>query len=164
MTTYTIGKREEEMPPPPPQTLQNMDCLFAVLLLLCFMPRVYLSTDPMKKAASSQSLLTYLSCFSVIWVTFNPIHYYGTFLEGGSVVFLYPFRFWRLHYSLAQVFGPGKQKMFRVSLITQKATLLGLSIFSTLFTVTAWVHGTLYVVQRYYDLTFFDVFYTIAGN
>lgn len=71
-------------------------------------------------------------------------------------------RFWRLHYSLHNIIGQGKARYIGISEITQKASILLLSIFSTLIVVTAWVHATLYYIQNYYDLSFFDVFYTIA--
>ncbi|KAJ3282391.1 hypothetical protein HK104_010910 [Borealophlyctis nickersoniae] len=56
-----------------------------------------------------------------------------------------------------------KTVAFQIRPATHKGLKLGLSIFNTLFTVTAFVHICLYVVQTYYDLSFFDVFYTIAG-
>jgi hypothetical protein len=110
------------------------------------------------------SLSTVLSCVSVVWVYFNFVKLVGTFLEGGNVVFLYPFRFIRLHGSMLRCFPVGKKGFFEVSSVKQKAVYLGLSIFCTLSSVTAWVHICLYKIQKYYNLTFFDIFYTITGD
>lgn len=44
-----------------------------------------------------------------------------------------------------------KTVAFNFSPITQKAVKLGLSIFNTLITVTAWVHICLYVIQVYFE-------------
>ncbi|KAI8908406.1 calcium-activated BK potassium channel alpha subunit-domain-containing protein [Gorgonomyces haynaldii] len=161
MTQFSIGTRGGRFPDPPPQYLQTMDCCIALLLLIQFLPRIYLSLDPWMRFKSMFSMTTFLSTISVLIVTWL-CQVPDTFLEGGYFVFLYPFRFWRLNYALEHVFRPGKSLLFKMSPITQKGTLLGLSIFNTLITVTGWVHAILYMVQKYYDLTFFDVFYTIV--
>ncbi|KAH6602015.1 hypothetical protein BASA61_001541 [Batrachochytrium salamandrivorans] len=163
MTTYTSGTRGQEPPPaPPPQSLEDVDFVIALLLFFQWAPRVYISVDPVKHLTSVLTVFSIVTTLPVIWAFILQEKYQNSFLEGGVFVFLYPLRFWRLHISIGKCLRPGKNVLFRISPIVQKALNLGLSIFNTLFTVTAWVHICLYIVQRYYDLSFFDVFYTIA--
>jgi hypothetical protein len=138
MTYYSVGPREGNLPPPPPQVWQTIDCILGILLLLQFIPRIYLSTDPYSKLTCGLSICTLLCTFAVIWVNLVPLYVENTFLEAGWVIFLYPFRFWRLLYSLESVIGEGKSRFIRINDITQRAIRLGLSIFCTLIVVTAW--------------------------
>jgi hypothetical protein len=71
-------------------------------------------------------------------------------------------RFWRLHYSVHSVIGEGKVRYLKVNEITQKSLALLWSIIATLLTVATYVHTVLYINQHLYNLTLFDVFYTIV--
>ncbi|KAL2911775.1 hypothetical protein HK105_208708, partial [Polyrhizophydium stewartii] len=163
LITFARGRRAQDPPPPPPpQSLEDLDAVVSILLLVQWLPRLFISLDP---ARTAQTLFTAFSLVTTIPVIVSfsmQDRYKDSFLEGGAFVFLYPLRFWRLHLSISQCLRPGKNVLFRLSPVAHKAVNLGLSIFNTLFTVTAWVHICLYVFQRYYDLSFFDVFYTIA--
>jgi hypothetical protein len=163
LTWFSIGPRETPAaPPPPPQIFEDIDFVIACLIFIQWLPHVFLNLYPVEALKSAWSISTILSSFSVYWVYFSFTRFAGTFLEGGNVVFLYPFRFWRLHGSVSRCFPVGKKGFFSVSPIKQKAVNLGLSIFTTLFLVTAWTHIILYKFQKYYDLNFLDIFYTIA--
>ncbi|KAJ8329775.1 hypothetical protein QVD99_004219 [Batrachochytrium dendrobatidis] len=163
MTSYTMGSRNQiPPPPPPPQILEDVDFVIALLLFLQWAPRQYISLDPIKAFSSMLTLFSLSTTLPVIWAYLWQERYENSFLEGGLFVFLYPLRFWRLHISISRCLRPGKNVLFRISPILQKTLNIGLSIFNTLFTVTAWVHICLYIIQKYYDLSFFDVFYTIA--
>jgi hypothetical protein len=165
LTLLSIGERETEgAPPPPPQIYQDIDFAISVILFIQWIPRLYFALDPLHELRSVFSISTILSCLSVVWVYFLTLKLVGTFLEGGNVVFLFPFRFIRLHGSISRCFPVGKKGFFEVSSVKQKAVNLALSIFTTLAVVTAFVHICLYKVQKYYDITFFDIFYTIAGT
>jgi hypothetical protein len=113
LTNYSIGDRNTEFPPPPPpQVFEDVDFTLAILLLASWAPRILCCVYPWEEIQSYFSICTILSCFSVIFVYFNPAQE-NTFLEGGTVVFLYPFRFWRIHGSVNRVFPIGK-KGFRM--------------------------------------------------
>ena len=162
LTNYSIGERDTPFPPPPPpQIIEDIDFTLAISLFLIFVPRILLSVYPWEEIKSYWSICTVLSCFSVIFVYFNPAQS-NTFLEGGNAVFLYPFRFWRIHGSVNRVFPIGKKGFFKISAVNQKAYNLVLSIFSTILVVTAWTHIVLYKFQKFYDLYFLEVFYTIT--
>jgi hypothetical protein len=164
LTVFSVGKRETEFaPPPPPQIYQDIDFVISVVLFVQWAPRLYFTLHPLQELKSTFAISTILTCISEFWVYFNFSKLEGTFLEGGNVVFLFPFRFIRLHRSISTCFPVGKKGFFQVSSVKQKAVNLALSIFTTLAAVTAWVHICLYKVQKYYDITFFDIFYTISG-
>ncbi|KAJ3000871.1 hypothetical protein HDV02_002334 [Globomyces sp. JEL0801] len=150
LTVYSMGPRETPTaPPPPPQIFEDIDFILAMVLLFQWLPRLYFTLNVLELLKSLWAAFTVVSCFSVTLVYFSYAYMEGTFLEGGVVVFLYPFRFWRKH-------------SFTKSPITQKAVLIGLTITSTLAIVAAWVHICLYKVQKYYDLSYGDIFYTIV--
>ena len=174
LTFYSLGKRNQEIhPPPAPPSLLNADLALAYILLLNWLPSIYLAFDPWRTLSREFfSHLSILSTLPVIWVAFWRHLGDDSLLSAGDVVFVYPFRFWRLHYSLMRVLNPDPNAVMQLHPVTREAAKLGISIFSTLFTVAAWVHICLYRVQKvtltlishqkYYDLSFFDVFYTIA--
>ncbi|KAI8926389.1 hypothetical protein BC831DRAFT_504492 [Entophlyctis helioformis] len=163
MTTYSHGKRQQDPPPqPPPQFLEDFDCAVAVALLLQWVPRLYISVEPLANLRSMFAIFSLVTTIPVIWSFIMADYFQHSFLEGGVFVFVYPLRFWRLHMAIGNCLRPGQNVVFRLSPVMQKGLNLGLSIFNTLFTVTAWVHICLYIFQKYYDLSFFDVFYTIA--
>ncbi|KND03740.1 uncharacterized protein SPPG_01198 [Spizellomyces punctatus DAOM BR117] len=169
MTTYIIAPKRgnpnlpPQRPAPPPDGLFVADLVLACAILTQWLPRVYLSLDPMADLVSWFSLVSFLATLPVIWAFVQKDDAKSDYLDASQVLaFLYPLRFWRMHLSIMMVFTPSKNVAFNFSPITQKAVRLGLSIFNTLITVTAWVHICLYIIQKYYDLSFFDVFYTIA--
>ena len=146
MTTYSLGKREQvPPPPPPPQVLEFVDFIIASLLFIQWVPRLYITLDPLRTFRTMFSIFSLLTTIPVMATFLSLPSNRGTFLDGGPVVFLYPLRFWRLHLSISSCLRPGQTVLFNVSLITQKSLNLGLSIFNTLFTVTAWVHLCLFV-------------------
>ena len=165
LTTFSLGPRNETHPHPPPLHLIHVDTLMAALLFLIWIPRVYLSFDPIRSLFFE--FYSHLSLLSTLTVFIAHIdrdqNDYSSLLQAGDLIFLYPFRFWRLHLSLMNNLYPSdKNLIINLQPVSRKAVELGLSIFSTLFIVTAWVHICLYRVQKYYDLNFFDVFYTIS--
>ncbi|KAI9090823.1 calcium-activated BK potassium channel alpha subunit-domain-containing protein, partial [Phlyctochytrium arcticum] len=165
MTTYIIAPSRDPTARPgaPPDTLFMADMILAIIILAQYVPRVYLSLEPGAAAISGMSLASYLATLPVIYAYFQHDDANTDYLDASQfLAFLYPLRFWRMHLSVMSIFAPSKTVGFNFSPITQKAVKLGLSIFNTLITVTAWVHICLYIVQNYYDLSFFDVFYTIA--
>lgn len=167
LTYFSIGARNQENhPPPPPDEFLNLEALLALLLLVNWLPSIYLAFDPWNKLCFE--FFSHLSLLStvppiVIWM-FRSLHpeLLNTLVSAGDTVFLYPFRFWRLHYSIMRILQPDPNAIIVMGKVARKASQLGVSIISTLSTVTAWVHICLYRVQHYYDLTFFDVFYTIT--
>ncbi|KAJ3190217.1 hypothetical protein HDU85_000508 [Gaertneriomyces sp. JEL0708] len=149
-------------PPPPPDHLLLFDMLLAFALLLQWLPRVYLSLDPYAEIFTWFTFMTVLATFPVFWAYAETDDRNMDYMDANRVLaFMYPFRFWRMHLSAMRVLAPSKTVALNVSPITQKALKLGLSIFNTLLTVTAWVHICLYIIQKYYTLSFFDVLYTI---
>jgi len=167
LTYFSVGKRnQEEHPPPAPDTFLHLEAYLALLLLVNWLPSIYLAFDPWNKLFFEFfSHLTLLSTIPpiVIWMIrpYSP-GMLDTLVSAGDSVFSYPFRFWRLHYSIMRVLQPDPNAIIVLEKVARKATQLGVGIISTLSTVTAWVHICLYRVQHYYDLTFFDVFYTIT--
>lgn len=83
-------------------------------------------------------------------------------LISGPWIWLYPLRFYRLHYSIHNVISEGKIRYLKINDITQKSLALLWSIISTLITVTIYVHAVLYIYQKFYYITLFDVFYNLA--
>ncbi len=165
LTFFSLGSRGQvPHPPAPPASFLDADLALAFILLVNWLPNVYLSFDPIRTLYHDWfSLLSLLATLPVIWASLTRETNDDSLLMAGDVIFLYPFRFWRLHVSFMRILTPDSNSLFTLHPVTRKATKLGLSIFSTLTTVTAWVHICLYRVQKYYDLSFFDVFYTIAG-
>ncbi|KAJ3345548.1 hypothetical protein HDU91_007320 [Kappamyces sp. JEL0680] len=165
LTFWSIGPRgtpTTPAPPPPPQIWQTVDFVLGCALFLQWMPRLLLTLQPDQEIRTLFSISSILSTGSVVWVFFNFTKMEGTFLEGGNVVYLYPFRFWRLNFAISRCFPVGKKGFFSVSPVKQKAVNLGLDIFTTLFLVSAWTHICLYKIQKYYDINFLDIFYTIV--
>ncbi|KAJ3318321.1 hypothetical protein HDV06_000554 [Boothiomyces sp. JEL0866] len=147
----------------------DLDFFIAMALFAQWVPRIYFNLSPWEELKSTWSIFTVASFGAAVLVYFDFVLSKGTFLEGGPLVYLYPFRFWRLHSSIARTFKVGKynlrlgqNKFFRMTPVQQQVVLLALSIFNTLFTVAAYVHICLYKIQKYYDLNFFDIFYTIT--
>ena len=167
LTYFSVGIRNQvQHPPPPPDLYLNADAALAVLLLMTWLPYIYLSFDPLYTLVfefySHLSMLATIPPI-IVWLLRNQNdQLLTTLVSAGDSVFLYPFRFWRLHYSIMKILQPDANVIVKLGKVSRTASQLGVSIFSTLSTVTAWVHICLYRVQRYYDLTFFDVFYTIT--
>lgn len=123
---------------------QDIDFILSQILFIQWIPRITFSLFPFQELQTAWSISTLTSCISCLWVYLNLSRLEGTFLEGGNVVFLYPFRFMRIHGSISRCFPVGKKGFFAVSPVKQKAINLALSIFTTLFLVTAWTHIVLY--------------------
>ncbi|KAJ3270796.1 hypothetical protein HDV01_007418 [Terramyces sp. JEL0728] len=170
LTWHSIGPRGTEIAPPPPPRIYEGNCFLTIdldffiafALFMQWVPRIYFTLSPMEELKSTWSIFTIASFGAAVLVYFDFVLSKGTFLEGGPLVYLYPFRFWRLHNSIARTFKVGQNKFFRMTPVQQQVVLLALSIFNTLFTVAAYVHICLYKIQKYYDLNFFDIFYTIT--
>eukprot|EP00842_Homolaphlyctis_polyrhiza_P004858 jgi/Hompol1/5373/HPOL_001199-RA len=174
----TSGGSQAQVPPPPPPPLwlQSTDAAIAIVLLLLWLPPFILSSSLSLSSVASLSsflfdsssqkpliaLLTLATTLPVIWVYLFNNRFKTTFLEAGPLVFLIPLRFWRLHLSLGECLKPSNIAFLNISMISLKSIQLASTILTTLLTVAAWVHICLYTVQRYYQLSFFDVFYTIA--
>lgn len=90
--------KNAKVPPPPPQQIyQDIDFWISVLLFVQWGPRIYLTLDPIKDLQTMWSISTLVSSVSVFWVYFGFALTKDTFLEGGPVVFLFPFRFLRFN-------------------------------------------------------------------
>ncbi|KAJ3089535.1 Bifunctional dehydrogenase and ferrochelatase [Quaeritorhiza haematococci] len=143
------------------------DLVLAYAILLQYLPKIYISLDPYSTFTSIFCFLTFMSTAPVIvayWAYHSgpPPSGDPSYMDAGQLALLYPFRFWRLHLSLMKVVKPNTQSLLlRLSPLTQKSLSIGLSIFSTLLTVTAWVH-IIYDMMQNLALTFFDVFYFIT--
>ena len=163
LTVLSIGPRgSETAPPPPEQVYEDVDFAISVATLVQWIPRILLSLDPLEEIQSLWSTSTMISTFSVVYVYYDFNRLVGTFLEGGPMVYLFPFRFIRLHGSVSRTFTIGKKGFIQMTPIKQKALSIALSIITVLLSVTAWVHISLYKNQKYYDITFFDIFYSLA--
>ena len=167
LTYFSIGERNQENhPPPAPNIYLHLDATLSFLLLINWLPSIYLAFDPWHKLMFE--FYSHLSLWSslpplYIWIIRGPNDpMLNTLMSAGDTGFVYPLRFWRLHYSIMKVLQPDSNAIIVLGRVARKALQLAVSIFSTLSTVTAWVHICLYRVQHYYDLTFFDVFYTIT--
>jgi hypothetical protein len=167
LTYFSVGERnQEEHPPPAPDRFLNLEAGLALLVLLNWLPSIYLAFDPWNKLYSD--FFSHLSLLAtvppiIVWLIRSKNNgMIDTLVSAGDTVFLYPFRFWRLHYSVMRMLQPDPNAIIVLGRVARKAAQLGVGIVSTLSTVTAWVHICLYRVQHYYDLTFFDVFYSIT--
>ncbi|KAJ3310632.1 hypothetical protein HDV04_004875 [Boothiomyces sp. JEL0838] len=143
LTWHSIGPRGTEIaPPPPPRIYEDIDFFIAFALFAQWAPRIYFNLSPLEELQSTWSIFTIASFGAAVLVYFDFVLSKGTFLEGGPLL--------------------GQNKFFRMTPVQQQVVLLALSIFNTLFTVAAYVHICLYKIQKYYDLNFFDIFYTIT--
>ena len=143
---------------------QYLDFTTSILLFIQYIPQIYFSMDPWSKLLSSFSFLTFLSCIPV-WITTmmqDDPWFDNTYMGAAWLVYFYPCRFMRLHLSIMNIVTPSKNILFSVSDISQQAIKIGFSIFSTLLTVSGWVHIVEYKLQDQKDFTFADVFYFIT--
>jgi hypothetical protein len=168
LTEYTRGTRfQPSLPPGPPEWAIGVDVGVAVALLLLWAIMIALALIPLQVIALPISYLTLLATLPVLWnagaegLAATPPT--PSFLCAGDLIFLYPFRFWRLNFSLVRLLSTGKHSLFpRLSLVLRKGTQLCIRILVTLLTVSAWVHVCLYIIQHFYDVTYQDVFYSIS--
>ena len=164
LTLFSVGTRSQEpRPPPPPALLLHLDAFLCLLLFINWIPSVYLSFDPI------HTLLFDFYTHCSLLATLSPLlaHFFpeqDSLLLAGDFIFLYPFRMWRWHLSALKLLIPSPTSLIKLSPVSRKALELGIAIFGTLLTVTGWVYICLYRIQKYYDLGFFDVFYTITVN
>ncbi|KAI8901501.1 calcium-activated BK potassium channel alpha subunit-domain-containing protein [Globomyces pollinis-pini] len=161
-----MGPRETPTaPPPPPQIFEDIDFILAMVLLFQWLPRLYFTLNVLELLKSLWAAFTVVSCFSVTLVYFSYAYFSGRWCRcvfvSISILAVIDNANIRLHESLSRCFKVGKHS-FTKSPITQKAVLIGLTITSTLAIVAAWVHICLYKVQKYYDLSYGDIFYTIV--
>ena len=133
LTALSQGPRgTPNAPPPPPQIYEDVDFWISIFTIVQWIPRVVLSLDPLEVVQSLWSVSTMISAFSVLYVYFDFVHLEGTFLEGGPIVYLFPFRFIRLYGSVSRTFSIGKRGFFQVTPIKQKAISIALSILTVL--------------------------------
>ena len=159
LTAFQTAPRGTNKPiPGPPSYALAIDYSIGLLLLLQWLPRLYVAPDTLKALRSRLTLCSLAVTLPLCW-TYVSVES-NTFVDGGLLVFLYPFRFWRLHLSLLRVVNA--VLTVRLTALTKEFLKLGVSIMDVLMGIASFVHVWLYVVQRYYDLSYFDVFYSIT--
>ncbi|GAO52706.1 hypothetical protein SAICODRAFT_68490 [Saitoella complicata NRRL Y-17804] len=170
--------RKESTPQALPEPCKRIDRALAVLIFLQFLPRIWIAENRPRFSASVWAYGTWVSCFSVLvsWVVDETESIGGVFLpdidttymSAGSLIFLYPFRFVRLHESLSHLYKPlGKDTVLpHMSLIVRKAVQLATTILLTLSFLASYLHLVTYkqAVHAHKDpkLTFFDAFFFTA--
>lgn len=85
----------------------------------------------------------------------------NTYESAGFVVFVYPFRFIRLYFTISLCLIPSKTAIFKVSIITRKAIDVFCYIVIVLLTITAFFHMLNYSFQPNVHLDFLGAFYFI---
>ncbi|RUS26840.1 hypothetical protein BC938DRAFT_484051 [Jimgerdemannia flammicorona] len=111
-----------------------VDLILAALILLQFLPRILVAPHPTSYLVSSYSIITLIATVPVILAfclsTFDWQETAGedivhTYMSAGKIVYIYPFRFVRLHLAVGQCLLPVKNAMLRMSNITRKSLQLG---------------------------------------
>lgn len=83
----------------------------------------------------------------------------GTFMDAGWLVYLFPFKFVRLHMALMASLVPSKTSILDISLITRKSIRLIAFLLFLVLTTASFVHVVAIKAQGVRNLTFFDSFF-----
>ncbi|CAG8453233.1 802_t:CDS:10 [Diversispora eburnea] len=169
-------------PQPFPHSLQTADFVLACLILIQFLPRVWLAKVPYRYAGNYFSILTWISVFPVICAYIQTIYderMDNTYMGVNNYVFIYPIRFVRAHVAVQVLFIPVKSSLFNFSAIMRKGLKIGTTILFTFLTVAAWIHIISYKqlnidgnfkYNEYNDkeeinltLSFYDAFFYTVG-
>lgn len=106
MTTYIIRDGSSGRPTPPGAVFV-VDTIIAFVLLAQWLPRIWLSIDPLSALGSWFSTVSFLATVPVIYAFFEGDNIDTDYLDANQVLaFLYPMRFWRMHLSVMMVFAP----------------------------------------------------------
>ncbi|KAJ3122622.1 hypothetical protein HK098_002708 [Nowakowskiella sp. JEL0407] len=153
----------------PPDALLQADIVFAFLIFVQWVPRVYFSVNVQREFFSFHTVVSVLATWSVLivalWRFLQDDDYCDSYMCAGKLIYIYPFRFLRLHLSLVRVLKPSRGFLdlsIPFNRVVRKAAQVIVTIVNTLATVAAWVHLTLYIQQGFKDLSFFDVFYSLT--
>ncbi|KAL1920771.1 uncharacterized protein VTP21DRAFT_11406 [Calcarisporiella thermophila] len=171
--------RTDGKPQPLPLPNKIVEVTLATMLLLQYLPRIYIAPDPLYTLFSYFSLITLLSTVPVMvafvlstffrdmWLLDELLEH--TYMSAGYIVYIYPFRFMRLHSSFRNCLAPVQNGLFYLSLIMRKGLQLGLAILFTLLTVTSLVHIVTYKQSKtdkvisFYDAFFFTTVSSTTG-
>ncbi|KAI9137348.1 hypothetical protein BKA69DRAFT_1098463 [Paraphysoderma sedebokerense] len=149
-----------------PQALPSVNRYFEVtlstIILFQWLPRVFFHPAPMSYLLTKFSFLTFLATVPVICafiISSFEDDYYHSYFSAGMLVYLYPFRWARLHDAISICLVPVKDPILHISMIARKAVNLVIAILFTILTVAAFIHIVVYKHQGDNDTTFLDVFY-----
>eukprot|EP00158_Paraphelidium_tribonemae_P009403 Partr_v1_DN28856_c0_g1_i3_m33832 putative Potassium large conductance calcium-activated channel, subfamily M, alpha member 1 len=131
---------------------------FAFLLLLSYLPKIYIAVDPWRNLVSSLTILTFFACIPVI-VAFCDDARANSFMSSGWLAYLYPCRFMRLHLAITVCLVPSKTSIIHVSLIGRKAIQLLGFLFFLFCTVATFLHVGTHLSRDAKDVSFFDALY-----
>lgn len=129
-TSY--ARRNNVFQPLPPLE-RHCDLVLAVVILVQFLPRVWLAPSPAKYGVKMLALTTWASTLSVILAYIFSETALGpevdaSYMQAGVLVFFYPSRFLRLHYSVRQLLVPVKNSFIKPSIVVRKILKIGRSI------------------------------------
>ncbi|PKY42574.1 hypothetical protein RhiirA4_442055 [Rhizophagus irregularis] len=126
-----------------PFILQTADFILATLILIQYIPHIWLDKEPFQYTFNIFSILTWISVFPVIAAYILTIFddvMDNTYMGAGILVYIYPIRFARLHWAVQIVFAPVKSSLFKLSKVMRKGIRLVTAILFTFLTVTAFIH------------------------
>ncbi|CAG8624406.1 14795_t:CDS:10, partial [Acaulospora morrowiae] len=142
-------------PIPFPHSLQTADMVLACLILVQFLPRVWLDNEPLQYAGNFFSTLTWVSVFPVIFAYIQTI--YDTEMDNTYMGVEKYVR--KAHVSVQMLFVPARNSLFHFSVITRKGLKIGVTILFTFLTVAAWIHIISFKqITSHLDLSFYDAF------
>ncbi|KAI0244776.1 hypothetical protein L0F63_002877 [Massospora cicadina] len=153
---------------PLPPKLFLLEWSLAFLLLLQSLPRVYIAPDMFDYLVSPFNLVNWASTVPPIIVPIidhisSDIDLSHTYMAAGFMVYVYPFRFMRLHMSFCKILLPVRNSLFDFSMLAKKTLYLCSTILFTIIFVSAWIH---IVTYKFYEtngakkpITFFDAFF-----
>ena len=147
-----------------PSSNRWADFVLALILFLQFLPRLYCAVGFLRSLFSFMTILTLLSCLPVFLAfLWNDQEVKDSYMSAGAFVYVYPFRFLRLHQSIMACLVPTKKSIVKLSLISRKVIhLFGFLVFLVL-TVAAFVHIFQYKLEKN-RITFFDALFFVIGK
>ncbi|CAG8497702.1 18969_t:CDS:10 [Racocetra persica] len=160
-STYYVIKDVYEFP----NILRIMDFILACLILIQFLPRVWLAKNYLQYLANSLAITTWISVFPVIaaFITrFFIREMDNTYMGVDRFVYVYPLRFFRALVSVHLCFTPVKSSLFRMSKLLRKGLKISTTILFTILAVSSWIHIITYYDELsegidYFDATWFTV-------
>ncbi|PVV02510.1 hypothetical protein BB560_003035 [Smittium megazygosporum] len=157
-----------------PYNLLLLNGFLSTLMFIVFLPRYYLTADVSAFVLSMNSItnliasLTPLAVLLNIW--FDESIFYESLLSSGNWIFLYPFIFLRLQYSLSRVLESVKT-LFKITPVIKKALQSISTVVTTILAVTVLAHIVIYFqrqsrneeVRDFGDILFFTAVSSVTG-
>jgi hypothetical protein len=134
---------------PLPLINRSLELCFASTIALLLLFRCYVAPNRPQFIISSYACLSIIAALPVVMAhVFSQwdVNVFASYMSAGILVYVYPFRWARLHDTISIVLTPVKDPLFRVSPVARKAGSVTCAILLTLLSVTAFIHIAAYKV------------------